>query len=135
VLILSLVFHPGLKLEYFHQHDWEEEWVENAEVLVCDKYTTCYKGKAGPAAAALDTTDTANDDNDFAAFSNILVTNHIGSWTSELEEFLQKPVENVKDPLKWWVANHHVYLNLYHMALDYLSIPGKFIILNTCLYY
>ena len=47
------------------------------------------------------------------------------SLTSELREYLQKPVENVKDPLKWWVASCHTYLNLYHMALDYLSIPDK----------
>ena len=66
-----------------------------------NKYTTCYEGKAGPAAAAPDTTDTANDDDNFVAFSNILVTNHIGSQTSELGEFLQKQVKNVKYPLKW----------------------------------
>jgi len=34
-------------------------------------------------------------------------------------------VEKVKDPLKWWNDNCHVYPTLYHMALDYLSIPGK----------
>jgi hypothetical protein len=27
--------------------------------------------------------------------------------------------------LKWWVDNQYVYPNLYRMALDYLSIPGK----------
>ena len=102
MLILSSVLHQGLKLENFHQHGWEEEWIENAEALVCNKYTTCYEGKVGPAAAALDTTHTAatataDNDNDFAAFSNILVTNYVGSWTSKLQEFLQKPVKNVKD--------------------------------------
>ena len=103
---------------------------------MCDKYITCYEGKVGPAAAAPDTTDTANDnDDDFVAFSNISVTNCIRSRSSKLEKFLQKPVENVKDPFKWWVANQHVYPNLYYMALDYLSIPGRFLILNPCLYY
>ena len=68
------------------------------------------------------------DNDDFAAFSNISVTNHIGFRTSEVDEFLRKPVENVKDPLKWWVANRHVYPNLYRMALDYLSIPGALFI-------
>ena len=53
------------------------------------------------------------------------MTKQIGSCTSELREYLQKPVENVKDPLKWWIASHHIYPNLYCMALDYLSIPGK----------
>ena len=65
------------------------------------------------------------DNDDFATFLNISVTRHVGYWTSEVDEYLRKPVENVKDPLKWWVANHHVYPNLHRMALDYLSIPGK----------
>jgi hypothetical protein len=46
---------------------------------------------------------------DFATFLNISVTNHVGFRMSEVEEYLCKPVKNVKDPLKWWVANHHVY--------------------------
>jgi hypothetical protein len=45
------------------------------------------------------------DDDDFAAFANISVTNQVGSWASGLEEYLRKPVENVKDPLKWWIAS------------------------------
>ena len=52
-------------------------------MLVHDKYIACYEGEDGLTAAAPDTTDTANDDdNDFTAFLNISVTNHIGSWTS-----------------------------------------------------
>ena len=69
----------------------------------------------------------ANNDN-FTTFSNILVTKHVGYWTSEVDKYLCKPVENVKDPLKWWVANCHIYPNLHHMALDYLSIPGALFI-------
>jgi len=127
------VLHPGLKLEYFRQHGWEEEWVENAEALVREKYTTCYEGKAGPTAAA-DTADTADDDG-FVAFTNISVTNRIGFRTSELQEYLRKPVENVKEPLKWWVANRHIYPNLHRMALDYLSIPGREFIMLILIYY
>ena len=67
----------------------------------------------------------ADSDNDFTTFANISVTNQVGSHTSELREYLRKPVEYVKDPLKWWVASRHTYPNLYRMALDYLSIPGK----------
>jgi hypothetical protein len=43
---------------------------------------------------------------------------------NELDEYLQLPVKNVKDLLKWWVNNCKVYPNLSQMALDYLSIPG-----------
>jgi len=39
------VLHPGLKLEYFRQQDWEEEWVDNAESLVRDEYIAHYEGK------------------------------------------------------------------------------------------
>ena len=70
-----------------------------------------------------------DSDNDFTTFANISMTKQVGSRTSELREYLWKPVENVKDPLKWWVASCHIYPNLYRMALDYLSIPGKLVII------
>ena len=47
---------------------------------------------------------------------------------SEIDEYLRHPVQNVKDPLKWWYANRTLYPNLSRMALDYLSIPGKVVI-------
>ena len=52
-----MVLHPGLKLEYFQQQDWEEDWVDNAETLVCEEYITHYEGKSGP---ILPTPDTIN---------------------------------------------------------------------------
>ena len=39
--------------------------------------------------------------------------------------YMRNEVEKVKDPLKWWNDNRHVYPTLYRMALDYLSIPGE----------
>lgn len=71
-----------------------------------------------------------SDDDAFTAFANISVTKVVASRRSELDEYLRKPVENVKDPLKWWIANRHVYPNLYRMALDFLSIPGMFFLSN-----
>jgi hypothetical protein len=46
----------------------------------------------------------------------------------ELEQYLECPVEDVKDVLLWWVKNRAVYPRLSRMALDYLSIPGVSII-------
>lgn len=43
-------------MEYFCQKGWEEDWIETAEKLVRDVYTTYYEGKEGPATA----TATAN---------------------------------------------------------------------------
>ena len=51
------------------------------------------------------------------------------SWLKdELEQYLECPVEDVKDVLLWWVKNRAVYPRLSCMALDYLSIPGMSII-------
>ena len=63
----------------------------------------------------------------FDDYTNISVAKTGSSRTrrNKLDEYLQLPVENVKDPLKWWVNNRKVYPNLSRMALDYLSIPGK----------
>ena len=58
------------------------------------------------------------------------MTQVVASQTSELDGYLRKPVENVKNPLKWWVSNRHVYPNLFRMALDFLSIPGTFFSLS-----
>ena len=45
MLTFNLVLHPGLKLEYFQQKEWEEEWIDMAEELVCKVYVAQYKGK------------------------------------------------------------------------------------------
>ena len=119
---IAMVLHPGMKLEYFHNQKWEEEWIEQAETLVREEYTTKYeKATDEPNTAALK--NNSNVDSGFASFSNLSVTTC--PRASEIQEYLSHPVENVQDPLKWWTANKNVYPNLHRMALDYLSIPGK----------
>jgi hAT family C-terminal dimerisation region len=141
---LIQVLHPGLKLEYFRQKDWEDSWIDAAEELVHNTYITHYQDLDNlvmpglePVAESVSafahynanvliliTILQVDDDDDFTTFGNISVTKHVGLRSSELQEYLRKPVENVKDPLKWWVANRHVYPKLHRMALDYLSIPA-----------
>jgi len=128
------VLHPGLKLEYFRQKEWEDEWIENAENLVREAYSARYEGSNNPIASTPDMTAESVNDDDFAVFADISVTRRVGSRSSEINKYLRKPVENVKEPLKWWVANRHVYPNLYRMALDYLSIPGTYIFMLYYLY-
>jgi hypothetical protein len=45
---------------------------------------------------------------------------------NELDEYLSQAIEKVKDPIAWWWDHRTVYPRLSAMALDYLSIPGKF---------
>jgi hypothetical protein len=63
-------------------------------------------------------------ENGVASFGNISVDLKTLPKTSKINDYLCLPVENVVDPLKWWVNNRCLYPNLSHMALDYLSIPG-----------
>ena len=44
----------------------------------------------------------------------------------ELDSYLSTDPEHVTDALVWWYEHKHVYPRLHRMALDYLSIPGKF---------
>ena len=102
---LCLVLHPGLKLEYFQQQNWEEDWINNAEDLVYEEYIVNYDGKEGPKATTPDAVsrqystrpicltatwqdgDSNDDDDDsFTAFANISVTKVVvASRTSELD--------------------------------------------------
>ena len=40
------VLHPGVKLEYFRQHQWEKEWIEQAETMVREEYSANYEKAA-----------------------------------------------------------------------------------------
>lgn len=43
----------------------------------------------------------SDSNNDFTTFADISVTKQAGTHTSELREYFQKPVENIKNPRKW----------------------------------
>jgi hypothetical protein len=116
---IAMILHPGMKLDYFRNQKWEEDWIEQAKTLVREVYAAKYE-KATEASTSQDST-TKGDDG-FASFGNLSVTTC--PRASEIEEYLSHVVENVKDPLKWWVDNKYVYPNLHRMALDYLSIPA-----------
>lgn len=44
----------------------------------------------------------------------------------ELRLFLNMDPEHVPNPVQWWYENRATYPRLYRMALDYLTIPGKY---------
>ena len=63
VLTIKLVLYPGLKLKYFQQKEWEEEWIDNVEELVHEVYVSHYEGKGDAVAPTPD-----------------LVTNPVSDW-------------------------------------------------------
>ena len=54
------------------------------------------------------------------------------SSRNELDRYLNEDIEDVDDALQWWYNKRSTYPNLWRMATDYLSIPGK--PLYMCLY-
>jgi hypothetical protein len=65
------------------------------------------------------------DEDDGYDFGDISVAQKASVDLSEIDKYLQLPVEDVKHPLQWWHDHRTTYPNLSRMALDYLSIPGK----------
>ena len=126
------VLHPQLKLKYFTQHGWTKKWVETAEEIVRDefaKYNTeatttvrehfdpvCYVDNCLSQTTPLvksDTVDLLDIPMDDIADTN------------ELDEYLAKPLEKVRDPIGWWWDHRACYPKLSKMAFDYLSIPRE----------
>jgi hypothetical protein len=40
---IAMVLHPGMKLEYFRNQKWEDEWIAEAEHLVREEYAVKYE--------------------------------------------------------------------------------------------
>jgi hypothetical protein len=49
----------------------------------------------------------------------------------ELDHYLSTDPEHVRDAIAWWYEKRLVYPRLHRMALDYLTIPGKFIYFSS----
>ena len=64
-------------------------------------------------------------------FANFSIGALAATTLSEVDEYLNCPVNNILNPLEWWTDNYRVYPNLSSMALDYLSIPHKYITLDS----
>lgn len=48
--------------------------------------------------------------------------------SDELARYLSINVEDVDDPIQWWSDRKTQYPNLSRMAIDFLTLPGEFVI-------
>jgi hypothetical protein len=67
---------------------------------------------------------TGNLFNNLHVFGNAS-SSTVKSMIDEIACYLHTGPEKVEnhDLLMWWYERKHIYPHLYHMALDYLSIP------------
>ena len=61
-------------------------------------------------------------------FDSIMDTAPSVSMSDELQHYLAADVKDVKDALGWWHKRRKIFPELSHMACDYLSIPGEFLV-------
>jgi hypothetical protein len=138
--LYTTVLHPGLKLKYFRQHEWKKEWIEQAERILHEEYAASYEKPAESGEVSVQSSAVQvcgmtfmrvllfiqidQGSEGISVFANFSVGTAV-TTLSEVDEYLKCPVENILDPLKWWIDNRQVYPYLSSMALDYLSIPRK----------
>ncbi|CAB4375503.1 unnamed protein product [Rhizophagus irregularis] len=117
---IATILDPRIKLKYYKQQEWEEEYINKAIKIIKKQYNENYQDDSFNNDLRAQKTDLNNffslfemgDDND-------------SSNEDELEEYLRKPAVNFKtDPLQWWKAHEATYPHLAKMARDYLAIPG-----------
>ncbi|GBE87594.1 putative AC9 transposase [Sparassis crispa] len=124
---ITMVLHPGLKLEYFKKREWDPTWIDAAENLTREEYIGTYEDAIVPIPipavhAGVSADADVSDNDEFAEFRNISLSGLV-TVRNEIDDYLAAPLENVQDPLKWWYDNRQAYPKLSRMGLDYLSIP------------
>ncbi|GLB45148.1 putative hAT family C-terminal dimerisation region [Lyophyllum shimeji] len=151
---IAMVLHPSRKLEYFKTVNWEEEWIMTAKDVVRVEYERTYANRHSretiettqtaskvryllsiwciadshypvrpyPRSKASKTSKPTkvNIFDTLPAFAASRSQVHV----DELADYLNTPIEQVKDVLKWWASKRGIWPNLSRMALDYLSIPA-----------
>ena len=88
-----------MKLKYYQQQDWEQEYIDAARKIVTDTYNKNYKNNLPD-----NFVDKLEDQNDFFGIFNL------GGDLNEdkLKEYLRKPVVPFKtDPLQWWKVSNY----------------------------
>lgn len=113
---IAMVLHPGMKLQYFHNQQWEDDWIEEVERLVRQEYHAHYEKE----------TSSVEPTQPKKRFSFGKLSAAITTHGSELEKYLGESLVDIEEDgaLTWWTKQRGTYPNLHRMALDYLSIPG-----------
>ncbi|TFY73221.1 hypothetical protein EWM64_g10791 [Hericium alpestre] len=120
---IAMVLHPAYKLKYFHDHGWEPEWIETAWQLVRDGWDHSYASVELEADEIEEAEGPAKPSQNM--FDNMAsISRPTRAPQDELTRYLTAATENVPDPILWWKTHKSLYPRLYHMAIDYLTIPA-----------
>ncbi|SJK96756.1 uncharacterized protein ARMOST_00001 [Armillaria ostoyae] len=131
---MALMMHPAYKIEYFHEQNWEPEWVDRCFEIVREVWNKHYK----PTISVINSDNQASAKSSSKDLPDLLKKrrrNHTD--TDVLEKYLRDPIiEDLDDPLHYWtslldpcdragkVSSITPKGALAQMALDFLSAPG-----------
>jgi hypothetical protein len=130
LIAIYSVLHPRHKLVYFQRAGWTAEWIAAAKKIVRDEFDRSYRFR-DEVTLATGPEDTNDDPKAKNLFDNLPAFRTISfGEQDELMHYLSTVPEDVKNEgvLKWWYEHKHVYPHLYRMALDYHTIPCKWIL-------
>ncbi|CAB4490884.1 unnamed protein product [Rhizophagus irregularis] len=114
---VATVLDPRLKLGYYEDHKWKQNFINFAKETVLDIYNTKY----GPS----EHLEGGNVNVDNNGFLNHIFGKQQKIQQSEVDLYLKAPrAEPQQDILLWWKANETVYPHLAKMARDYIAITA-----------
>ena len=135
---VATILDPRYKLGYYHDHDWEQEWIQEAQTAFNRAFAR-YRAPPAPAVregmpTQLGSGNGGNDDDDDddddededvdVVKWSILKRRRVAE-RDEVEEYLTAPRAMPEtDVLQWWKVNAAAYPRLAAMARDYLAIPA-----------
>jgi hypothetical protein len=136
------VLHPRFKSSYFVKAKWPHEWITTAQKILKDEWTKNYK-----VAAVTSTSDTPVSSFFFCHLTVTKLNNQQApsskkDYFAELDDLMadvpagdtldewlaSPPLATVTDPIAWWLAMEAAGHPLSRMSLNFLSVPGMFII-------
>nr|GAT43317.1 predicted protein [Mycena chlorophos] len=144
---IAMILHPRYRLSYFRDARWLEEWIVAATTLLRERFEERYNKPPAPASEP-STPVTSEQEQEFTSPVKVTLTPVLHIMTliyfeaknrykdpsfkaptaaalgDEIERYLASPVEDVQDPIQWWIERKAVYPRLSRMAIDYLLIPA-----------
>jgi len=121
---VSLVLHPSCKLDYFHEAEWPQEWIDTARNIIREEYNRAYRCLAPVSKPA---PLPPSSKKAVKPFANLFKVGMAKPLRNELDSYLAAPCEELDDQtstVQWWARNTRIYPTLSRMAMDYLSIPA-----------
>jgi hypothetical protein len=120
---VGTILDPRLKLDYYRENDWEEEWIQEARTTFDHVFARYHVPSAPAVRESVPVKLSEGADMMTLVCKRRCVA--VRSEVSEVKAYLNAPPAALNaDVLAWWKASAAMYPCLAAMARDYLAIPA-----------